>query len=128
MNKLVLVITMAILLVILVAANTYPATLTVINATDGNVIISLQYPYTFLVVKPGSTHEFSIARAKYDSTVTACGATSVGTMNLNNNLKLNFTPCANWGQKSTPKFLGEPSMEKPNWNRVPGVAGWRFKY
>jgi hypothetical protein len=129
MNKIALVIAAVILLaVILVAANSFPATLTVINKTDGNVIISLEYPYSFLVVKPATTHQFTIARAKYVSVVTACGATTTGTMNLNHNLKLNFTPCAAWGNKNTPKYLGEPTMEKPNWNRHPGVDDWRFDY
>ena len=129
MNKLALVITMVVLLaVILVAANSFPATLTVINKTDGNVIISLEYPYSFLVVKPESTHKFTIARDTYVSTVTACGETASGTMNLNHNLKLNFTPCAAWGNTSAPKYLGEPTMEKPNWNRSPGVDDWRFDY
>jgi hypothetical protein len=129
MNKLALVITAVILLaVILVAANTFPATLTVINQTDGNVIISLEYPYSFLVVKPASTHKFTIARDTYASIVTACGDTATGTMNLNHNLKLNFTPCAAWGNTSAPKYLGEPTMEKPNWNRKPNVDDWRFDY
>jgi len=129
MNKIALVIAAVILLaVILVAANSFPATLTVVNQTDGNVIISLEYPYSFLVVKPDSTHQFTIARDTYVSIVTACGETTTGTINLNHNLKLNFTPCAAWGNTSAPKYLGEPTMEKPNWNRKPGVDDWRFEY
>jgi hypothetical protein len=123
-----LVIALVVVIAILAAANPFPSTLKVINQTDGNVIISMAYPYSFLVVKPGTTKSFTIERDKYDALVTACGKTKSGTMDLNHNLKLNFTPCAAWGNKSTPKYLGEPTMEKPNWNRSPGVADFRFQY
>lgn len=121
-------ISLVVLIAILAAANPFPATLKVINQTDGNVIISMAYPYSFLVVKPGATVKFTIARGKYDALVTACGKTKSGTMNLNHNLKLNFTPCAAWGNKYAPRYLGEPTQEKPNWNRSPGVADFRFQY
>ena len=117
-----------VLVVILMAANPFPATLTVINKTDQNVIISMEFPYSFLVAAPGTTSKFTIERDVYDGLVTACGKTKSGTMNLNHNLKLNFTPCADWGNTSAPKYPGEPTMEKPNWNRSTGVADWRFEY
>ena len=129
MNKTVLAILALLLVVgIIMAANPFPATLTVKNQTDGNVIISMEYPYSYLVVKPGTTGKFTIARDDYTGVVTACGKTTSGTMNLNHNLKLNFTPCASWGNTSAPKYPGEPTMEKPNWNRPPGAADWRFDY
>jgi hypothetical protein len=129
MKKTVLVIALlALVAVTLVAAHEFPSTLTVINKTEGNVIISLEYPYSFLVVRPDSTKKFTIERDTYDAIVTACGETTNGTMNLEHNLKLNFTPCPGWDQTSAPKYLGEPTMEKPNWNREPGVADWRFLY
>lgn len=129
MKKFVLAI-LALLVVmgIILAANKFPATLTVKNQTDGNVIISMEYPYSFLVVKPGTTGKFTIARDDYSGVVTACGKTKSVTMDLNHNLKLNFTPCAAWGDKYAPKYLGEPTQEKPNWNRSPGSADWRFDY
>lgn len=117
-----------VIVVILVAANPFPATLTVINKTEQNVIISMKFPYSFLVVAPGTTGKFTIERDVYDALVTACGKTKSGTMDLEHNLKLNFTPCAGWGDTSAPKFPGEPTMEKPNWNRSVGVADWRFDY
>ena len=129
MNKTVLAILALLLVVgIIMAANPFPATLTVKNQTDDNVIISMEYPYSYLVVKPGTTGKFTIVRDDYTGVVTACGKTTSGTMNLNHNLKLNFTPCAAWGDKNAPKYLGEPTMEKPNWNRPPGAADWRFDY
>jgi hypothetical protein len=122
------VIALVVVIAILAAANPFPATLKVINQTDGNVIISMAYPYSFLVVKPGKTGVFTIERGKYDALVTACGKTKSGSMNLNHNLKLNFTPCAAWGNTSAPKYLGEATQEKPNWNRPPSDPGFRFQY
>lgn len=124
----IVLISLVLLIAVLAAANPFPATLTVINKTDGNVIISMAYPYSFLVVKPGSTAKFTIERGKYDALVTACGKTRPGSMDMRHNLKLNFTPCASWGNTSAPKYLGEPTQEKPNWNRSPGVADFRFQY
>lgn len=121
-------VVLLLLATVLMAANPFPATLTVINKTDGNVIISMAYPYSFLVVGPGSTSKFTIERDVYDAQITACGKTKSGTVDMMHNLKLNFTPCAAWGDKSAPKYLGEPTMEKPNWNRSPGVADFRFQY
>jgi len=128
MKKTVLVIALlALVAVTLVAAHEFPSTLTVINKTEGNVIISLEYPYSFLVVRQIPTKKFTIERDTYDAIVTACGETTNGTMNLEHNLKLNFTPCPA-GPNQRSKYLGEPTMEKPNWNREPGVADWRFLY
>jgi hypothetical protein len=129
MKKIALVLALLVLLVaVLVAANPFPSTLTVINKTDGNVIISMAYPYSFLVVPAGATKKFTVERDTYDALVTACNETTNGTMNLEHNLKLNFTPCAGWGDTGAPKFPGEPTQEKPNWNREPNNADWRFRY
>jgi len=120
-------VVLLILVVILVAANPFPATLTVKNKSDQNVIISMEYPYSFLVVGPGSTSKFTIERDVYSGVVTACGKTQSITMDMNHNLKLTFTPCAAWGNKNAPRFPGEPTMEKPNWNRKPS-EDYRLQY
>ncbi len=125
---LLVLVVLLIMVVILVAANPFPATLTVKNKSDQNVIISMEFPYSFLVVGPNSTAKFTIEREVYNAQVTACGKTKSGTVDMNHNLKLTFTPCAAWGNKSAPRFPGEPSMEKPNWNRDPGVTKFRFAY
>ena len=117
-----------VVVVLIVAANPFPATLTVKNKSDHNVIISMEYPYSFLVVGPKTNKKFTIERALYSGQITACGKSKSGTMDMNHNLKLTFTPCAAWGNSSAPRFLGEPTMEKPNWNREPGAADWRFRY
>jgi hypothetical protein len=128
MKKIALTIALLVMVVVvLVAANPFPSTLTVINKTDGNVIISLAYPYSFLVVPADTTKKFTIERDVYDSIVTACGETTNGTMNLEHNLRLNFTACAGWGDTGAPKFPGEPTQEKPNWNRTP-TLDYRFIY
>jgi hypothetical protein len=123
----IVLVVLLVMVVILVAANPFPATLTVKNKSDQNVIISMEYPYSFLVVGPGSTSKFTIERDVYSGVVTACGKTQSSTMDMNHNLKLTFTPCAAWGNKSAPRFPGEPTMEKPNWNRKPS-SDYRLQY
>ena len=129
MKKTILAILVLLLAVgFILAANKFPATLTVKNQTDGNIIISMEYPYSFLVVEPGTTGKFTIARDDYSGVVTACGKTKSVKMDMNHNLKLNFTPCAAWTDTGAKKYLGEPTQEKPNWNRSPNSSGWRFEY
>lgn len=121
---------------VLIAANPWPARLTVINQTGEDIYISMEYPYTWLVVKADDetddndkpTTIFTIERDVYDARVIACGMTAVGKIDMNRNLRLNFTPCNLWYQVDTPKYLGEPSQEKPNWFRTPGMADWQFYY
>lgn len=60
--------------------------------------------------------------------ITACGYTATGTMNLKRNLRLTFTPCDEMLQSDKPRYLGEPSMEKRNWFRAPGMASWQWKF
>jgi len=124
----IILLVMAAVVLLLVAANEWPARLTVRNQTDADVIVSLDYPYGWLVTAPGTTNEFHIERGVYNALVTACGETASGVMDLEHNLKLNFTPCAAWPNEDSPKYLGEPTMEKPNWFKSPGTAEWRFQY
>ncbi|MCK4976886.1 MAG: hypothetical protein KAS36_08140 [Anaerolineales bacterium] len=124
----IVLIVLAALALLLVAANEWPARLVVRNQTDADVILSLDYPYSWLVVAPGTTTEFHIEKGVYNALVTACGETASGVMDLEHNLKLNFTACDLWANDDTPKYLGEPTMEKPNWFKSPGTAEWRFQY
>ena len=71
---------------------------------------------------------FTIVRDVYKAEVQACGMRAVGTIDLTRNLKLNFTPCEDMASYWKPKYLGEPSMEKPNWFRAPGMSDWRFVF
>ena len=132
----VIVVVLSLAALLLVAANPWPARLTVINQTGEEITISMDYPYTWLVVKSevdpdeedSPTTIFTIERDIYEAQVTACGMTAVGRIDMNRNLRLNFTPCELWFQEGAPKFLGEPSQEKPNWFRTPGMADWQFDY
>jgi hypothetical protein len=48
---------------------------------------------------------------------------------MNHQLLLNFVPCEEMIQDWSPRFWGEPSMEKPNLYKGPSSAiGWRFVY
>jgi hypothetical protein len=71
---------------------------------------------------------FTIERKVYEAQVYACGVTATGKIDLTRNLLLNFVACDQWWQTSHPRFLGEPSQEKPNWFMTPGMADWRFVF
>ena len=138
MKKFTLIIlTLLLLMVSLTAANPWKARLTIINQTKEPIYISMEYPYTWLRVpyieiidvtkKPRTV--FTIERGVYqDVEIYACGAIAKGTMDLTRNLRLNFTDCDQMLRSDKPQYLGEPSMEKPNWFREPGMAGWRFVF
>ena len=129
MKKAILVIAVLVLFAVaLSAANPWPAKFTVINKSDQWVIISMDYPYSWLTVPAGTTSEFHIERGDYKAIVTACGETVNGTMNLKHNLKLTFTRCEFWSDPDSAKYPGEPSQEKPNWNNPPKMSYYRFQY
>jgi hypothetical protein len=129
-------VVLSLVVLILAAANPWLARLTVINQTGEDIYISMDYPYTWLTVKAdddlGDDEKpktiFTIERDVYNARVFACGMTATGKINMDRNLRLNFTPCELWPQTDTPKYLGEPSQEKPNWFRTPGMAEWQFYY
>lgn len=75
-----------------------------------------------------NTTMFTIEREIYYARIVACGVVMDGTIDLTRNLKLNITPCWSMFRYEDPRYLGEPSMEKPNWFRAPGMALWRFQY
>ena len=64
----------------------------------------------------------------YQAEVFACGMRAKGEIDLTRNLKLNFTACDDMAEYWRPKYHGEPSMEKPNWFKGPGMSEWRFVY
>lgn len=120
----------------LVAANPWKSRLVIINKTGEEIHIFMEYPYTWLKVpyiEPENKSDkprtiFTIERDIYtDVEISACGYSAVGTMNLNRNLQLTFVPCDEMIQYDKPRFLGEPSLEKPNWFREPGMANWQWK-
>lgn len=131
-----------VLFVFLTAASPFPARFTVINQTEGDIFIVLSdeksgnpdYPL-LKVTQEGTVEDaerpttvFTIERKVYDAQVYACGVTAMGKIDLTRNLQLNFVQCDQWGQTDHPRFLGEPSQEKPNWFISPGMADWRFVF
>ena len=134
---LIITFVLIMLATLLTAANPWKARLVIINQTKEDIYIRMEYPYTWLTVpyiepeyktdKPKTT--FTIERAIYkDVEVYACDVIATGNIDLTHNLKLNFTPCEEMFRSDKPRYLGEPSMEKPNWFRAPGMANWQFKY
>ena len=129
MKKLILLTIVTILLAAgLISASPFPARFEVYNQTEETIYISMDYPYSWLTVPAGENVEFTVARDVYDATVYACGLEVSGTIDLERNLRLNFTPCYTMLQSDLPKYIGEPSMEKVNFYRAPGVADWQFKF
>jgi len=138
----------------LIAANPWKARFKVINLTDADIFIILQsesedgtdYPQLIARTAPkrdkvevvsdnpndkireDATTLFTIDRDTYMAEVVACGMRARGIIDLTRNLKLNFTECEKMAQWGTPKYHGEPSMEKPNWFKAPGMINWRFVY
>jgi hypothetical protein len=43
-------------------------------------------------------------------------------------IMLTFPPCEEMFRMDKPKYSGEPSIEKPNRLRAPGMADWQFKF
>jgi hypothetical protein len=123
-NKRLVVFAVVLAALLLSAVNPWPAILSVGNYTGANVYFTLKYHGVqeyFLTATPEGNSEswriskFDIVRKTYSAKVTACDTTTTwGTMRLTRNLWLNFTPCDAMKQWWTPKYWGEPSMEKPN--------------
>lgn len=147
MNKMLIKLALlAMLSILLIAANPWLARFTVINQTDAKVYIILQsedHFYPQLTAKPAKpdavyidldelqelqTSRFTMERDVYHATVHACGVVAEGKIDLTRNLRLNFTPCEDMLQYTHPRYMGEPSMEKPNWFLTPGLSNWRFVY
>jgi hypothetical protein len=128
MKKLTLILLVVAVLAVALTAAGWPARLKVINKSEDAVYIRLDDVYPQLTTEAYTTKTFTVTKAVYSAEVTACGITASGVMDLRTNLKLNFNPCWNiLAQPYRAQFLGEPTMEKPNWLRVPGEM-WRFLY
>jgi hypothetical protein len=78
--------------------------------------------------KEENTTMFTMERKSYYARLVACGVVMDGDINLTTNLHLNITPCYDMLNYDAPKYLGEPTFEKPNWFRTTGMANWRFRY
>ena len=119
--------------IVLSAVNPWPAQLKVWNWTGDNIYFRLSYrgeqKYFLTATPQGNTDTyrfslFEVARKKYKSEVSACGVTTTGSIDLNNNLKLTFTDCAMMRQFWRPLYWGEPGMEKPNFYQDVNVYQW----
>jgi hypothetical protein len=129
MKKAILIIlVLAVAAVILAAANPWPARLEVINRSEQGVIVNMGYPYSYLHIPAGGSRTFTIERDVYAAAVTACGVTKSGTMDMTKNLRLTFTPCGGMKHSEAPRYPGERSMEKPNWESAPAKPEFQFQY
>lgn len=126
-NSIFFILVLMVLTLATIAAAAWPATLTVINNSELDVYIRLEYPYTFLRAPAEDTTVFAIERGEYPAVVTYCDITHDGTMDLTTNLRLIFTECTGLNAPQLPKYMGEPSMEKVNWYRTP-PTNFQFQY
>ena len=130
MNKRLIIFGVLLAAMLLSAVSPWPATLRVWNFTGDNIYFTLKYRGVqkyFLTATPEGNSPlyylsvFDLERRQYTAQVTACGTTTTwGKMNMVNNLRLTFTGCESMKQFWTPKYWGEPTMEKPNF--------WNFAY
>ncbi|MFZ5808937.1 MAG: hypothetical protein ACOY16_06625 [Chloroflexota bacterium] len=127
MNKRLVIFGVLLAALLLSAVSPWPATLWVWNFTGDNIYFTLKYrgvqKYFLTATPEGNSPRyylstFDIERRQYSAQVTACETTTTwGRMNMLTNLRLTFTPCESMRQFWTPKYWGEPTMEKPNfWN------------
>ena len=144
MNKR-LVILVLLAAFVLSAVAPWPAVLTVVNYTGENIYFTLKYrgeqKYFLTATPEGNSSSyyvsrFDIVRRTYTGNkVTACATTTTwARFNMNVNLRLVWTACESMKQYWTPKYWGEPGMEKPNFfsnagsEWVPPYGPWWGNY
>ena len=145
-SLLVFVLCMLIVPVLLTAANPWPARFEIVNQTENDMYLVLYgddgliaynlpvdgepplLPFDREEFIKDNTSIFTIERDVYKAELTACGVVLEGRLDLTTNLKLNLTPCEEMIRFNQPRYLGEPTLEKPNFFRPPEVGGWRFKF
>lgn len=106
------------------AVNPWPSILTIVNYTGQDIFYTLKYrgvqEYFLTATIEGNTDtynisKFDIERKVYSAVVTACNTTTKwGRLNMNTNVRNVFTTCNQMKQWWTPKYWGEPTLEKPN--------------
>jgi hypothetical protein len=139
-----LVILIILVAPMLIAAKQPQVRLEVINQTEQDIYIQMEYPYTNLKVPPSVRESssrqreadrdwtrtvFTIQRDVYeDVRIYACGGVFTGKLDLERRLLLNFVRCEEMIQDWSPRWWGEPSLEKPNLYQGPTSDKWQFQY
>jgi hypothetical protein len=104
---------------VLSAADPFPAILTIRNRSGEDVFVQLtgDEGNYFFTVPSGDTTAFEVERDVYDASVTACGETVNGTIDLETNVRLAFPDCYKQYrllERSLTAAFGEPKVEKVN--------------
>lgn len=150
--SLVVLALIMVLSTVLIAANPWPSRLTIINQTSDNLYIwmfedsekemlkyymdmqgttlprPIPFGFNFGQFRKDNTSVFTVDRQVYTVWLMGCGVMMEGQLDMSTNVQLNVTPCEDMVRYDNPRYLGEPTLEKPNWFRSPGAANWRFKY
>lgn len=124
MNKRLIIFVILIAALALSAVNPWPSILVIRNWSGSNVYIRLTYrgeQKYFLTATPEGNSDvyyesrFDVVRRRYTAELTACDTTTKwARLDMDHNMRLSFTACESMKQYWTPKYWGEPSMEKPN--------------
>jgi hypothetical protein len=150
-KALIIVLALAVLAVALTGANKWPSKVWIYNGDPASTAYfnfgGDEYPIVQFVVGPGESKVFTVDKADYDGTLTFCGKAVPFEMHAKHNLWLNLTTCDQIKQVSDKNiyckdygtyekcykyrqmYLGEPSMEKYNFNISKAAPQeWWFQY
>lgn len=97
--------------------------LKIINKSDQNVNLQLDgAQFYYLTVKPNTTQVFTVKQGVYSRQTWACGASTVGTLDMSSQVKLTFIPCERYAPNQ-----GEPSQEKVSLFDSPWGVNMRYQ-
>ena len=127
------VLLVAVILVIVLVAAVYPAyaesaqnklvRLKLINKSDQVVNLQLSGDeFYYLTVPANGTAKFTVKKGVYTRQTWACGATSVGTLDMSSQAKLNFIPCEMFAPNQ-----GEATQEKVSLYDSPTGVKMRYQ-
>lgn len=129
MKKSVLLILLLVLIIATLISSAAPpqiikSRLEIRNKSQQRVMISLQGAgrFYYLVVDPVQEKIFTVAPQIYSHTTWACGRSTSGTLNMNDNVRLVFTRCGDIAANK-----GAPTQEKIHIYDSPGeTVHWRY--
>ena len=97
------------------------------NHTDQQVTVVLSGPggasFYALSVSAGTDKVFTVKEGVYSHTTFACGKSGAGTLTVDKQLRLVFTPCSD-----APPNAGEPSIEKIFLTDTPEGINWLYQF
>jgi hypothetical protein len=97
------------------------------NRSGGSVILTLAAldgaDIYRLAVPAGVERSFTVREGRYAQTTYACGGSATGTLDVHQQLRLTFPPCAGIAPNA-----GAPTLEKVHLSDAPHGLKWRYQY